>query len=215
LGLWQSGLLARLNLDFLQNNRAQLEALVDQNWLLSATIFVLIYILVITLSLPGGAILTLAGGFLFGWAGLPLVVLGATTGATINFWLARYLLGEWVQTKYAKQLKKFNQDLATNGPNYLLSIRLVPAFPFWLINLLAGLTKLRTIDYLWATALGILPGTAAYIFAGTELARIGSTDGILSPGLILALLALAALSLAPVLWSKIKKKRPTTLPSSG
>lgn len=204
---FQTDLASQLNLESLQENRDQLQSFVNDNFLIAVLIYILAYIAIISFSLPGGAVMTISGGFLFGWWGLPMTVVGATTGATINFLLARYIFGDFVQTKYAKQLEKFNAELEKNGKNYLLSIRFVPAFPFWLVNLLSGLTKLRTIDYIWATALGILPGTAAYTFAGIELMQVDSLNDVLSPGLITALLLLALLSVAPTIWKKLRGKK--------
>ncbi len=204
---FQTDLASQLNLESLQDNRDQLQAFVQDNFLIAILVYILFYIAIVSLSLPGAAITTIAGGFLFGWWGVPLTVVGATTGATINFLLARYIFGDFVQTKYAKQLEKFNAELEKNGQNYLLSIRFVPAFPFWLINLIAGLTKIRTFDYVWATALGILPGTAAYTFAGIELTKVDSLEEILSPGLITALVLLALLSIAPTVWKKFREKK--------
>jgi uncharacterized membrane protein YdjX (TVP38/TMEM64 family) len=204
---FQTDLASQLNLESLQENRDQLQSFVSDNFLISVLIYILAYAAIISFSLPGGAVMTITGGFLFGWWGLPMTVVGATIGATINFLLARYIIGDWVQTKYAKQLEKFNAELEKNGKNYLLSIRFVPAFPFWLVNLLSGLTKLRTIDYIWATTLGIIPGTAAYTFAGIELMQVDSLSDVLSPGLIIALLLLALLSIAPTIWKKLRAKK--------
>ncbi len=186
-------------------NRASLLNNVNEHYLLAVLIFIAVYILSTSLSLPGATVLTLLGGFFFGpWLGTIYVNIGATTGAFIIFLAARFFLGEGLQKKYAVRLAKFNRDIEENGPNYMLTLRLIPLFPFFLVNLFAGFTTIRPKQFLWTTALGIIPGSLAY----TWLGHAGATIGEGAPWqLFVAVGLLAALSLLPVLLRKLKKNR--------
>jgi pyruvate/2-oxoglutarate dehydrogenase complex dihydrolipoamide dehydrogenase (E3) component/uncharacterized membrane protein YdjX (TVP38/TMEM64 family) len=153
----------------------------------TAAAYLLFYVLVTALSLPGAAVLTLAGGALFGlWHGLLLVSFASTIGATLAFWVARYLLRDWVQARFATRLRTINEGIERDGAFYLFALRLVPVFPFFLINLLMGLTPMRTFTFYGVSQLGMLAGTAVYVNAGTQLANIGSVSDIASPGLLLS-----------------------------
>jgi len=205
--VWQTGILDQLTLENLQKNRIEYQNFVSQNWFLSALVYFLLYVFIITFSFPGAAIMTLAGGFFFNFWGIVIVNLSATFGASLAFLISRYIFGKSLQEKYQKQLTKLNQDLEENGSNYLLTLRLIPAFPFFLVNLLAGLTKVKFRAFFWTTALGTLPGTVAYVYAGTKLAQINSTSDILSVELILAFVFLGLVSFTPVIFKKISKRK--------
>jgi uncharacterized membrane protein YdjX (TVP38/TMEM64 family) len=155
------------------------------------------------LSLPGAVILTLAGGFLFG-AGLAtvLVNVGATTGATVAFLTARYLLRNTVEQKFEKWLRPFQEGFAKNAFSYLLTLRLIPLFPFFVVNLVSGLTRVSVGTYVAATALGIIPGSFVYAYAGRQLGTISSLKEIASPNVIAAFVLLGLLALVPVLYKK-------------
>jgi len=149
--------------------------------------YMLIYILVTSLSLPGAAIMTLAGGALFGlWAGIVVISFSSTIGATLACAVSRFLLRDWVQTKFGDKLKSVNEGIEREGAFYLFTLRLVPIFPFWLINLVMGLTKIPLRTFYWVSQVGMLAGTVVYVNAGKELGRIDSPSGVLSPGLILS-----------------------------
>jgi uncharacterized membrane protein YdjX (TVP38/TMEM64 family) len=196
-----------LNLRTLQQNRNDLIGLVRANYLLAVPVYIGLYIVVVALSIPGATILTLLGGFFFG---VPLAVLyinvGATAGATLVFLAARYFLGEMIQNRYGEKLRKFNQEMESNGKSYLLFLRLVPLFPFWMINLFAGVTRIRLATFIWTTALGIIPGSAVYAYAGWAFADLGESGGI-PRNIIFAFLALAALSLVPTVIRKVQAAR--------
>ncbi len=150
-----------------------------------------IYILVTALSLPGAAILTLAGGAIFGfWVGLIVVSFASTIGASLACFVSRFLLREWVQGKFGEKLVAVNKGIEDEGSFYLFTLRLVPVFPFFVINLVMGLTKMPIFTFYWISQLGMLPGTAVYVNAGKELAKIDSLSGILSPGLIISFVIL-------------------------
>jgi uncharacterized membrane protein YdjX (TVP38/TMEM64 family) len=166
-------------------------------------LFVLTYVAVTGLSLPGATILTLAGGFLFGaLLGTLFVNLGATTGATLAFLVSRYLLRDWVEQKFGKWLGPVQQGFAKNAFGYLMTLRLIPLFPFFVVNLVSGLTRMNVGTYVVATALGIIPGSFVYAYAGRQLGTINSLKDIASPGVIGAFVLLGLLALVPNLYKK-------------
>jgi len=161
-------------------------------WLVAGAYFV-IYVVVTALSLPGAAVMTLAGGALFGlWTGTLLVSFASSIGATLAFLASRFLFRDWVQARYGKRLAAVNAGIAKDGAFYLFTLRLVPVFPFFLINLLMGLTPIKAQTFYWVSQLGMLAGTLVFVNAGTQLAQLDGLGGILSPELIgsFALLAL-------------------------
>ncbi|WP_137167262.1 FAD-dependent oxidoreductase [Salinimonas lutimaris] len=164
---------------------------IDKNPVVSIGLFFLGYVAVTALSLPGAAILTLAAGALFGlWLGLLLVSFASTIGATLAFISARFIFRDTVKKKFGEKLKKIDEGVEKQGGFYLFTLRLVPVFPFFLINLLMGLTSLKIRTFYWVSQVGMLAGTAVYVNAGTQLAQIDSLSGIVSPGLILSFILL-------------------------
>jgi pyruvate/2-oxoglutarate dehydrogenase complex dihydrolipoamide dehydrogenase (E3) component/uncharacterized membrane protein YdjX (TVP38/TMEM64 family) len=190
-----------LTLDGLKAGLGQIKTLRAQSPLLVALVFFVGYVLVTALSLPGAVIMTLAGGALFGLAGGTLLVSFASSiGATLAFLASRFLLRDLVQARFGNRLKAVNEGIAKDGPMYLFTLRLVPLFPFFLVNLLMGLTPIKTVSYYWISQLGMLAGTLVYVNAGTELAQITSLSGILSPGL---LFSFALLGVFPMLAKRL------------
>ncbi len=189
----------------LKQHRDSLVVLVQDHYWPSVLSFIMLYVVTTALSIPGAVILTLAGGFLFGTAASVLYVnVGATAGAACAFLFARYLLGNRLQEKYKNQFEKFNRELDWNGTSYLLTLRLIPVFPFFLINFLAGLTKIPLQTFLWTTSAGIIPGTAVYAYAGQQLGSINSPSDILSRDIIIAFLVLALFTLVPVIVKRMR-----------
>jgi uncharacterized membrane protein YdjX (TVP38/TMEM64 family) len=170
----------------------------------------LVYVAVTALSLPGAAVLTLAGGGLFGFlVGLVVVSFASSIGATLACLVSRFLLREWVQNKFGDKLHSINKGIEEEGAFYLFSLRLVPIFPFFVINLVMGLTSMRLVTFYWVSQLGMLAGTMVYVNAGKELAKIESLSGILSPGLIISfvILGLFPLTVKKLLaWYKARRK---------
>ena len=195
------GLHRQLDLDSLKAGMAQFAAWRDASPLLMAGAYFVLYVVVTALSLPGAAVMTLAGGALFGlgW-GLVIVSFASTIGATLAFLVSRHLLRDSVQARFGERLKAINDGIARDGAFYLFTLRLVPVFPFFLINLLMGLTPIRAATFYWVSQLGMLPGTLVYVNAGTELAAVTSLAGILSPTL---LLSFALLGVFPLLARKL------------
>ncbi len=168
-----------------------------------------IYILATSLSLPGAVVLTLAGGALFGlWTGTLAVSFASAIGATLACIVSRFILRDWVQTKFGDRLKTVNDGIEKEGAFYLFTLRLIPIFPFWLINLVMGLTKMPLRKFYWVSQVGMLPATIVFVNAGKELAKIESLSGILSPGLIISFAALGIFPLAAKkILSLYRKKR--------
>lgn len=186
-----------LSLPQLQARQAELAALVDRHFVSAALLFVAVYVVSTALSLPGASLLTLAGSAVFGvvW-GLLLVSFASSIGATLAFLSARFLLRDWVERRFGDKLASLQAGMKKEGALYLLSLRLIPIFPFFLVNLLMGLTPIRVSTYYWVSQLGMLPGTFVYVLAGSELANLTSTGNILSPSLMVAL---TLLGLMPML----------------
>ncbi len=174
-----------LTLDYLKESQSRFADLYHKNPGLVIGGYMGIYILVTALSLPGAVILTLAGGALFGLVtGLIVVSFASSIGATLACFVARFVLRDWVQNKFGDKLAAINEGIDKEGSFYLFTLRLIPVFPFFIINLVMGLTKMPLFTFYWVSQLGMLAGTAVFVNAGKELAKIDSLSGILSPGLI-------------------------------
>ena len=185
------GLGQYLTLDYLKSSQEKFAILYNNNQIAVIAVYMLIYIAVTALSLPGAAVMTLAGGAMFGfWVGFIVVSFASTIGATLACFVARFLLRDWVQNKFGDKLTAINEGIAKEGAFYLFSLRLVPIFPFFIINLVLGLTNMNLFTFYWVSQVGMLPGTMVYVNAGKELAKIDSLSGILSPGLILSFVIL-------------------------
>ena len=183
-----------LTLDALKAQQAAFEGYYRANPLLVIAVFFAIYVTLTALSVPGAAILTLAAGAIFGVAtGTLIVSFASTIGATLAFLASRYLFQDWVQARFGERLKGVNEGIARDGAFYLFSLRLVPAFPFFLVNLAMGLTPIKTWTYYWVSQAGMLLGTVVYVNAGTQLAQISSLRDIASPGLLGSFVALGLL----------------------
>ncbi|MCF8057476.1 MAG: TVP38/TMEM64 family protein [Desulfocapsa sp.] len=190
-----------LNLTYLKESQAAFAAFYGDHRMITIFSYMFIYITATALSLPGAAILTLAGGALFGLVtGSIIISFSSTIGATLACIVSRYLLRDWVQAKFGDKLQKINDGMEKEGGFYLFTLRLVPIFPFFIINLVMGLTKIRLKTYYWVSQLGMFPATVVYVNAGKELGQIDSLAGILSPGLILSFVLLG---LFPITAKKI------------
>ena len=190
-----------LSLDGFKAQQATLSALVAAHPWQSALAFFGAYVAVAALSLPGAAIMTLMGGAIFGFSkGLVLVSFASAIGATFAFLSSRFLLRDWVQAKFGERLKPINDGVAKDGPFYLFALRLVPLFPFFVVNLVMGLTTIKIWPFYWVSQLGMLAGTAVFVNAGTQLAQISSLKGIISPAI---LGSFALLGIFPIVAKKI------------
>ncbi|MBI5483997.1 MAG: TVP38/TMEM64 family protein [Deltaproteobacteria bacterium] len=195
-----------LTLSALKENRQQLLDYYAAHKLIMVAGFMAVYIVQTALSLPGAAILSLAAGAIFGSAmGTVYANIAATIGATLAFLVTRYLLRDVVLNKFGDKLEGMNRELELRGFNYLLFLRLVPLFPFFLINLAAGLTKLPLRTFFLGTMLGIIPGGFVFVNAGASLATIDSLSGVASPRVLGSFALLGLFALMPVLYNKLKK----------
>lgn len=203
------GLEQYLTLSYLKEQQAHFVEAYQGNRVLVITIYMLVYIVVTALSLPGAAVMSLAGGGMFGLVtGVVVVSFASSIGATCACVVARYLLRDWVQNRFGDRLAKINEGMDREGGFYLFSLRLVPVFPFFVINLTMGLTTIRLSTYYWVSQLGMLPATIVYVNAGKELAKLDSLRGILSPGLIFSFALLGLLPIAAkklLAWHKAKR----------
>ena len=190
-----------LSLDYFKSQQAVIETYRAAHPGLTAGIFLVVYTTVTALSLPWATILTLVGGAIFGllW-GTVLVSFASTLGATLAFLAARFVLRDWVRNSFGERLKAFDAGIEREGGFYLFTLRLIPIFPFFVINLAMGLTSIHTWTFYWVSQIGMLAGTLVYVNAGTQLAQIDSLKGILSPGL---LASFALLGIFPLIAQKI------------
>jgi uncharacterized membrane protein YdjX (TVP38/TMEM64 family) len=189
------------NFDYLKSQQAALEARYQANPATTLIGFFLIYIAVTALSLPGAAILTLAAGALFGLVtGTVLASFASSIGATLAFLASRFICRDMIEQKFGERLKTFNENIDRDGAFYLFTLRLVPIFPFFIINLVMGLTRLKTWVFYVVSQIGMLAGTIVYVNAGTQLASIESPAGIISPAL---LFSFALLGVFPLVAKKV------------
>lgn len=180
------------SLEYVQARLGAIQTFREENPLLAILIFCGGYILIVAASIPGAVIITLVGGAVFGfWLGTLLVVFSATVGATIAFLLSRYLFDDLVKARMGERLGKIRERFREEGALYLFSLRLVPVFPFFMINLLMGLTSIRTLTFAGASFVGMAPGSMVFVNAGTQLSKLESVGGLLSPKIIVSFLLLA------------------------
>lgn len=186
-----------LSLDYIKESQQGFAVLYSEHRIAVIAAYMLIYIFVTGLSLPGATVMTLAGGALFGlWVGAIVISFASTLGATLACLISRFLLRDWVQSKFGDKLSEINQGIEKEGLFYLFTLRLIPAFPFFVINLLMGLTKMPIFTFYWISQIGMFPATLVYVNAGKELAKIDSLSGILSPPLIISFVILGLFPIA-------------------
>jgi uncharacterized membrane protein YdjX (TVP38/TMEM64 family) len=192
----------------LKENRTVLKNYVNDNFIKTILIYGLIYVVSISFALPGAAILSMAGGFLFGTLyGVAIINVSATLGAAISFLAARYLLGDILQARFSEKLKGFNREVKENGASYFLTVRLIPVFPFFLVNIFAGITKISLWKFVMTTSIGIIPGSFVFAYAGDNLSKVNKASDVFSREILFALFLLGGLSIIPVIYRKTKKKR--------
>jgi uncharacterized membrane protein YdjX (TVP38/TMEM64 family) len=174
-----------LSLDAFKAQQAQIVAAKDASPLIYIGGFVLIYVAVTALSLPGAAIMSLVAGALFGLVtGSIIVSFASSIGATLAFLSSRFLLRDWVSSKFGERMQAIDDGFARDGAFYLFTLRLIPLFPFFVVNLLMGLTRIKTVPFYWVSQIGMLPATIVFVNAGTQISKVESTSGLLSPTLI-------------------------------
>ena len=190
-----------LTLSYIKESQQHFQELYREQGLTVLAAYMGIYILVTSLSLPGAAVMTIAAGALFGLVtGIVVVSFASTIGATLACFISRFILRDWIQGKFGDRLKTVNEGIEKEGAFYLFTLRLIPVFPFWLINLVMGLTNMPLRTFYWVSQAGMLAATIVYVNAGKELGKIESLSGILSPALILSFVFLG---LFPILTKKL------------
>lgn len=210
-GAWRLGVFDYLNFETLRAQRETLNALVAANQILAFAVFVAVYVLVTTLALPGAFWITILGGYLFGLAGGAVATtIGATLGATALFVIARYLLADALRARAGPFLKKLEAGFNENANSYLLTLRLVPIVPFFIANVAPAFLGARLSSFVWTTAIGIIPGVIAYTWIGAGLGAAfdaGEAPDIaaFARELAPAFVALAALAIAPAIYSRFKR----------
>jgi len=203
-----------LTLSFLKESLDKFNDLYEKHQVLVIAGYFIIYVLTTSLSLPGASPLGIVGGALFGfWVATLVVSFASTIGATLACFISRFLLRDWVQSKFSDKIAKVNEGIEKEGAFYLFTLRLIPIFPFWMINLVMGLTKMPLSRFYWVSQIGMLPGTMVYVNAGKELAKIESIKGIFSPSLIISFVLLG---IFPIAVKKLvafyrKRKEKTTV----
>ncbi|HUP98306.1 MAG TPA: FAD-dependent oxidoreductase [Usitatibacter sp.] len=202
------------SIDYFQSQRQAIDAYFAAQPLRTAAVFFAVYVAVTGLSLPGAAILTLVAGAIFGllW-GTVIVSFASSIGATLAFLASRYVLRDWVQAKFGDKLKPINEGVAREGAFYLFALRLVPAFPFFVINLVMGLTPIRTGTFYWVSQVGMLAGTIVYVYAGTQLGQFRISGGLIAAFVLLGLFPIAAKKVLDALKARkvyAKWPRPAT-----
>ncbi len=203
-----------LTFEALRENRAWLLNHVQNSAVLAALVFIGLYIAVVAFSLPGGAVMTITGGFLFGQVlGTLYVVFAATIGATILFLAAKTALGDYLRAKAGPFLRKMEEGFSENALNYLLILRLIPLFPFFIVNLVPAFLGVSLRVFVIATFIGIIPGTFVFIAVGTGLGSIFDSgeeftaSGILTPEILTALIGLAILAIVPIVYKRVKARK--------
>lgn len=201
-----SGLSNYLTLENLQKYRSNLEYFVNNNFILASLFYILIYIIVVMLSIPGASVMSLAGGYFFKlFPGILYINFAAVMGATFAFLIARYIMGNYIQKKYADKLKIFNEEMDKNGHLYLLTLRFIPIFPFFMVNIFAALSNVKISTFIWTTAVGIFPASIVFTYAGKTLHNIRSLDEVISKEVFIAFVLLGILSQIPNLIKRINK----------
>jgi len=203
--LWLTDLHHFLTFENILKNRDIFFAFIDQNYVLSVSVFLMLYVFT-AFFIPGTLALTAAAGFFFGFAaGTVYSLTAACIGAVLSFLTSRHIIGSWIQQKFSDQLEIFNREIVRHGPYYLLVFRIVPLLPFFVVNYIAGLTRVSTWTFVWTTAAGMLPGALACTYAGRQLGAITSPDELLSPGVVISLVLLAVLIILPPVIHHMKR----------
>jgi uncharacterized membrane protein YdjX (TVP38/TMEM64 family) len=186
-----------LTLPFLKGSLGRFKALYADNRAAVLGGYFFVYVLTAALSLPGAAPLGILGGALFGfWTATLVVSFASTIGATLAYFASKFLLRDWIQSRFGDKIARVNEGIEKEGTFYLFSLRLIPIFPFWMINLIMGITKMPMTKFYWASQAGMLPGTMVFVNAGKELAKIDSVKDVFSFGLIISFMLLGILPLA-------------------
>lgn len=205
--LYQMDVANYISADYLQKNIDVIKGYIEQNYCLSVLCYIALLSLVIACSIPLGILLPIFGGFLFGWLpGLLYSIAAASIGGTIAFLVSRYLIGEYFQKRFGPRLEKFNTELDQYGYLYLLGLHFFPVTPFFVLNILSGLTRIPIVTFLWTTVVGVAPAFAIYSYLGNQLSSLTEFRSTLSIKIVIAFVALKVLSVTTLLIGRFGKK---------
>ncbi len=203
-GLRFSGITDDITLANIQEQAASLREFVHAHYFMSVISFIAFYIVIAAFALPLASLTTITGGYVFGtFLGAIYANIGATIGAAVIFLFVRYSIGDLIQERYAPTLKKFNRKFKQQGARFLIAARLIVVFPYFLVNMVAGLTSASFWTFVWTTAVGILPASLVFTFAGQQLQHINSITDIFTPQMMLALAAIALMLFIPSLFTHL------------
>lgn len=204
--IWSTGLHKKLTFDQVKCNAVWLRDQVEHHYWWSAMVYLGTFITVILCSLPAAALMNIIGGFLFGvLQGVLYVVIAATIGGTIFFFIVRYIIGSYLQSRFTVQLHNFNQMWQKRGWLFLLMLRCMPLIPFFMVNMLAGLTNIRPFTFIWTTALGVIPTALIFTYAGKQLGTINQMRDVFTAPILSALILLLLFALLPILLARYRK----------
>ena len=204
--IWASGFHKCLTFDQVKANTVWLSEQVTHHYWWTVLVYIAVYIGIVICSLPGAALMSIIGGFLFGVFEASIYInIGATIGATIFFLLVRYLIGSYLQVRYAQRLTHFNEMIEQKGWLYLLMIRCIPLIPFFMVNMFAGLTKIRLSTFIWTTTIGVIPTSLIFAYAGRQLTGISQFRDVFSVPILCAMALLFLLVLIPVIINKHRR----------
>lgn len=206
IGIWMSDLHKCLTFTEIKKNTLWLKDNVEHYYWWTVLVYLATFITVILCGLPAAALMNILAGFLFGIInGVTYIIIAATIGGTLFFLMVRYLVGSYLQVRFANRLKTFNQSWEKDGWQFLLLLRVIPLIPFFMVNILAGLTSVSVRTFMWTTALGVIPTALIFTFAGKQLGRIQFMSDIFTLPIIIALVLLALLGIVPWLISRRNK----------
>lgn len=204
--IWFSGIKNCFTFEYIKTQSDWLRMQVETNYWKTVLLYLISFITVVLFCLPGAAVMTIVGGYLFGvFFGVIYLIIGATIGATIFFLVVRYLLGTYLQMRFASRLVRFNHLIAERGWLFLLMLRCLPLIPFAMVNILAGLTKIRFSTFVWTTMIGVIPTGIIFTYAGRQLGTITRINDIFTPPILGALLLLMVVVCLPIVINRYKK----------
>lgn len=204
--IWFSGLKQCFTFDYIKTQSAWLCAQVTNHYWRTVFLYLIAFVAVVIFCLPGAAVMTIVGGYLFGiFFGVFYLIIGATIGASIFFLIVRYLLGSYLHLRFAHKLVRFNKLIDERGWLFLLMLRCLPLIPFAMVNILAGLTKIKFSTFVWTTMVGVIPTGIIFTYAGRQLGTIHRFNDIFTPGILAALLLLMVVVCLPALINRYKK----------
>lgn len=204
--IWFSGLHHKITFANVKCNAVWLREQVKYHYWWSVMVYLATFVTVIICSLPAAALMNIIGGFLFGVVqGVIYIVIAATVGGTIFFFIVRYVIGSYLQSRYSARLHAFNHMWHERGWLFLLMLRCIPLIPFFMVNLLAGLTTIRPITFIWTTAVGVIPTALIFSYAGRQLGKISTIQDVFTLPILSALILLLLFALLPLLMNRYRK----------